>query len=141
MFRWTPRPYRGRIDSMFSTRRIPELTERPRSAHAKYFSISMLVTGAYLCLSLGRLAQTPDSRAPDTNQSWTTTTESQRQDGTLHLQSRCQRQTPGRATRNLRNQKNQPRRRRDENYRDAAQHQWWDDACHPDRRAPATQRQ
>src|SRR5947208_16679046 len=78
MFRWTPRPYRGRIDSMFSTRRIPELTERPRSAHAKYFSISMLVTGAYLCLSLGLLAQTPDSQAPDTNQSWTTTTESQR---------------------------------------------------------------
>ena len=40
----------------------------------------MLVTGAYLCLSLGRLAQTPDSQAPDTNQSWTTTTESQRDD-------------------------------------------------------------
>ena len=80
MFRWTPPPYRGRINSMFSTRSILGQTERPRSADAKWLPMSMLIAGVYLCLNIGLWAQTPDSQAPDTNQSWTTTTESQRDD-------------------------------------------------------------
>jgi hypothetical protein len=81
MFRWTRSPYRGRIDSMFSTQRIPKPNERSRAAGAKYLAMSMVVTSACLCLNLGLWAQTPDSQAPpDTNQSWTTTTESQRDD-------------------------------------------------------------
>src|SRR5438094_9883875 len=80
MFRWTPPPYRGRINSMFSTRSILGQTERPRSADAHWLPMSMLIAGVYLCLTIGLWAQSPDSQAPDTNQSWTTTTESQRDD-------------------------------------------------------------
>jgi hypothetical protein len=61
MFRWTPHQYRGRINGM----RI---------------RISMLAIGACCCLNPGVWAQTPDSQSSDANQSWTTTTESHRED-------------------------------------------------------------
>ena len=50
---------------MFTTRPVP---------------LSMLALGASLCLNLGLWAQNPDSQSSDANQSWTKTSESNRED-------------------------------------------------------------